>query len=203
MTPILQTPTHTFYLRPAAPPDTPALNTMISLSVRTLHTPFYSAAVIDSAMKYVYGVDSLLISDGTYFLISATPLQSPNQNEEEIVAAGSYSFRSTLYGGDQFSARDPTELDPGKDAARLRAMFVHPSFTGLGLAGVMLRRCEGEVRGRGFRRLEFGATYAGVGFYERAGYGRLEEEGVGGKGRCDKVMEDGRVLELVKMGRTF
>lgn len=52
--------------------------------------------------------------------------------------------------------------------------------------------------------MEFGATYAGVAFYEKEGYKRVEEDiGKGGVGRIDKVMGDGRVLELVRMGRVL
>ncbi|CZR57614.1 uncharacterized protein PAC_07503 [Phialocephala subalpina] len=195
-------PKYDYRLRSATPADIPALNDMISLSVRTLHKPFYSDDIIDSAMKYVYGADTQLISDETYFLIEAFPSQSSDL-ESAMVAAGGWSFRSTLYGGDQFSDRDPAPLNPEIDAAKLRAMFVHPSFTRQGLANLMLAKCEGEAKKKGFKRLEFGATYAGIPFYEKAGYVRLKEVGEGGEGRCDKVMKDGRRLELAKMGKSF
>lgn len=195
-------PKYDFRLRAATSADIAALNNMISLSVRTLHKPFYSDDVIDSAMKYVYGADTQLISDETYFLIEAFLSPSPDQ-ERTMVAAGGWSFRSTLYGGDQFSDRNPVPLNPDIDAARLRAMFVHPSFTRLGLANLMLAKCEEEAKKKGFKKFEFGATYAGIPFYEKNGYVRLKELGVGGEGRCDKVMEDGRTLELAKMGKNF
>ncbi|KAF8866301.1 hypothetical protein BDZ45DRAFT_337446 [Acephala macrosclerotiorum] len=195
-------PQYEFRLRPATPADIPALNNMISLSVRTLHRPFYSDDVIDSAMKYVYGADTQLVSDETYFLIEA--FSSPSSDHAPtMVAAGGWSFRSTLYGGDQFSDRNPAPLNPDIDAAKLRAMFVHPSFTRLGLANQMLSKCEEEAKKKGFKKLEFGATYPGIPFYEKNGYVKFKEVGVGGEGRCDKVMQDGRTLELAKMGKSF
>lgn len=69
----------------------------------------------------------------------------------------------------------------------------------------MVKHCEAQVKKNpGTWKMEFGATYAGVAFYEKEGYKRVEEDiGKGGVGRIDKVMGDGRVLELVRMGRVL
>jgi hypothetical protein len=209
-TPILTTGTHTFYFRPATIPDIPAINEMIAHSVRTLHSSLYSPEIIESAIKYVYSVsDEGLVRDGCFFVVEAFAISSSlsgkdivnelggkggDEGEGEIVTAGAWTFRSTLNGESRI-------LDPEREAARLKAMYVHPSFTRLGSGNLMLGFIEGEVKRRGYGRLEFGATFAGVKFYERAGYEVLKTEGNGGEGRCDKVMDDGGVLELILMGR--
>lgn len=51
-----------------------------------------------------------------------------------MVACGGWSFRSTLYGGDQFAARNDDDLlNPETDAAKIRALFVHPECVRMGI----------------------------------------------------------------------
>lgn len=56
------------------------------------------------------------------------------------------------------SSQSPSQPCPPKEAAKLKALFTHPSFVRLGLASIMLRKCEDEVRKAGYRWLEFSAT---------------------------------------------
>ena len=58
-------------LRPATPADVPALAALIRDSVRTLSRGFYTPAQIESAIRYVFGPDSQLIADQTYYLITS------------------------------------------------------------------------------------------------------------------------------------
>src|SRR3954462_14588167 len=97
-----------FKLRLATPGDVPALHELIHASVRGLQSHDYSPAQLDAALDTVYGVDSQLIADGTYFAVeSPTPADEPL-----IVGCGGWSKRKTLYGGDIWSRREDTLLDP-------------------------------------------------------------------------------------------
>jgi hypothetical protein len=62
----------TFSVRRATIDDIPRLGKVIEASVRGLQAEDYSAAQIDGALRSVYGVDSQLIVDGTYFVAEQT-----------------------------------------------------------------------------------------------------------------------------------
>jgi GNAT superfamily N-acetyltransferase len=162
--------------------DIPALQELIALSVRGLSGDFYTAVQIESAIKYIFGIDTQLIDDGTYYLV---------EDDSTIIACGGWSRRNTLYGGDQHKAKDDPMLDPLKDAARIRAFFVHPNYARKGIGTMMMNLCESAAQQNGFRSFELGATLPGVPLYERLGYITLE--------RIDASLPDGEVLGIVKM----
>ena len=58
-----------FLLRQAIPQDIPQLRELIEFSVRGLQANDYTPAQIDGALHSVYGVDTQLIADGTYFAV--------------------------------------------------------------------------------------------------------------------------------------
>ena len=60
-----------FLLRPATLEDIPRLREIIHASVRTLQAPDYTPAQLEGALHSVYGVDTQLIADGTYFAVEA------------------------------------------------------------------------------------------------------------------------------------
>src|SRR5580704_9131063 len=92
-------------LRQAVPADIPALRVLIDASVRGLQVTDYTPAQIEGALQTVYGVDSQLIADGTYFVVEA-------RSEPEIVGCGGWSKRNTLFGGDRWTGREDSPLDP-------------------------------------------------------------------------------------------
>jgi GNAT superfamily N-acetyltransferase len=151
-------------VRRATPGDIPQLGPLIDASVRGLQAGDYSAADIERALATVYGVDTQLIADGTYFVAEAS----------EIVGCGGWSKRATLFGGDQYAAREDSLLDPRKDAAKIRAFFVHPDWARRGIGTKILDACEAAARDAGFTRFEMGATLTGVPFYEARGYTAIE-----------------------------
>ena len=57
------------HIRKAIAADVPRLREMIEASVRGLQAEDYSPAQIEGALQSVYGVDSQLIADGTYFVV--------------------------------------------------------------------------------------------------------------------------------------
>jgi GNAT superfamily N-acetyltransferase len=175
-------------LRKAVAADVPRLSEVIEASVRRLQAEDYSPAQLESALKSVYGVDSQLIADGTYF---AAELGTANGNE--IVACGGWSKRKTLYGGDQYAGREDSLLDPARDAAKIRAFFVHPEWARRGIGSLMLEACENAAIAAGFTRLEMGATLSGVAFYRAKGYTGMENQAV--------PLGNGETLPIVKMAK--
>jgi N-acetylglutamate synthase-like GNAT family acetyltransferase len=177
--------TEKIQIRRATAADVPRLRELIEASVRGLQADDYSPAQIEGALQSVYGVDSQLIADGTYFVVES---QSP-----EIIACGGWSKRKTLYGGDQFAGREDSMLDPAHDPAKIRAFFVHPKWVRRGIGGMILDACENAAREAGFTRLEMGATLSGVAFYRAKGYEAIENQEV--------PLGDGQSLPIVRMAK--
>ena len=171
-------------IRKAIPEDVPRLREVIEASVRGLQANDYSQSQLEGALKSVYGVDSQLISDGTYFAVEV---------DDQIVACGGWSKRKTLYGGDQYAGREDSLLDPARDAAKIRAFFVHPDYARRGIGSLILEACETAAIAAGFRRLEMGATLSGVAFYRAKGYVAVEDQNV--------PLENGEVLPIVRMSK--
>jgi GNAT superfamily N-acetyltransferase len=174
-----------FTIRLANQADIPELAALIDASVRGLQSGDYSPSQIDGALRAVYGVDSQLIADGTYFVVEC---------EDSKVGCGGWSRRKTLYGGDRFAAREDSLLDPRTEAARIRAFFVHPAWARRGIGGMILEACERAAREAGFTRLEMGATLTGIPFYRAKGY-REEEE-------LTVPLPDGETMIVVRMVKT-
>ncbi len=150
-----------FTIRSATRAERDAIQELIAISARELSRPHYSDEQIAAALAHVFGVDSALIADGTYFVAEANG---------KLVGCGGWSKRKTLFGGDQFASRDAGLLDPKTDAAKIRAFFVHPDHARRGIARAILDRCEAEAAGCGFVTLELMSTLPGVEFYHACGY---------------------------------
>jgi GNAT superfamily N-acetyltransferase len=167
------------HIRPAASTDIPVLRDLIEASVRGLQAKDYSPSQINSALATVFGVDTQLIADGTYFvaenLDATVPVVEGPPPNSSIVGCGGWSKRKTLYGGDQWSGREAALLDPQHDAAKIRAFFVHPEFARRGIGSMILEACENAAQAAGFTRFEMGATLAGVPLYKARGYVELED----------------------------
>jgi GNAT superfamily N-acetyltransferase len=179
-----------FAVRKAAAADVPRLREVIEASVRGLQARDYSPAQIEGALQSVYGVDSQLIADGTYLLAEAV---DSGATKRQIVACGGWSKRKTLYGGDQYAQREDSLLDPARDAAKIRAFFVHPDWARRGIGTLILEACENAARDAGFTRLEMGATLSGVAFYRAQGYAALEDLQV--------RLSNGEMLPILRMAK--
>ena len=104
-------------IRLAEERDVPELARLIELSVRGLQKGDYSRAQLERALAVVYGVDTHLIADGTYFV--AEDRDANVLEGTVIVGCGGWSRRRTLYGGDQFVGREDSLLDPATEAAKI------------------------------------------------------------------------------------
>src|SRR5258708_11298689 len=144
------------HLRRAVPEDVPALRELIDKSVRGLQTQDYTPAQIEGALQTVFGVDSQLIADGTYIVAEAERNAIPRAEAARkpsgliIVGCGGWSKRKTLYGSDRWTGREDALLDPQRDAAKIRAFFIHPDWAGRGGGRMVLEACEEEARSPGF-----------------------------------------------------
>ena len=152
----------TITLRLATSQDIPALQNLINQSVRALSLEYYSPAQIESALANVFGVDTQLIADQTYFVAEAG---------NRIVGGGGWSKRNTLFGGDQAkSIETDSLLKPGEQPARLRAFYVHPEWSRRGIGRLITKACETAARNAGFTSVELIATLPGQPLYEANGY---------------------------------
>jgi GNAT superfamily N-acetyltransferase len=169
-------------LRLAEMEDVPVLTGLIAASVRVLQAGDYTDAQREGALTSVFGVDTQLIADGTYFVaeIGGT-----------IVACGGWSKRKTLFGADHCAGREDSLLDPRKDAAKIRAFFVHPEWARRGIGTRVLEACEAAATAEGFKRFEMGATLTGVALYEVRGYREVEKIAV--------PLGNGESLPIVRM----
>ena len=158
-------------IRPATMNDIPILREVIEASVRGLQAEDYSPAQIEGALQSVYGVDSQLISDGTYLVAEAVESHHGKlQNKSTIIGCGGWSKRKTLFGGDQYATRDATYLDPETEPAKIRAFFIHPEHARKGIARAILAACEAEAKAAGFKSLELMSTLPGIKLYRACGY---------------------------------
>lgn len=171
-----------FTLRLATATDAARLTSLIDASVRGLQTSDYTSEQIDGALRTVYGVDSRLIEDGTYFVV---------ESGSEIVGCGGWSKRKTLFGGDQYARRQDDQLDPRVDAAKIRAFFVHPDWARRGIGTMILDACERAATEAGFTMLEMGATLTGVPMYGARGYAAVE--------RVEVPVGPGVTMTIVRM----
>jgi GNAT superfamily N-acetyltransferase len=174
-------------MRLAKPADVPALKQLIALSVRGLSAGYYTPVQIESALRFIFGPDTQLIADGTYFVVE--------DNSAGLVASGGWSKRRTLYGGDQRKPEADPLLDPETDAARIRAFFVHPAWSRRGLARRLFERCAAEAARAGFERLELMATLPGEPLYCALGFREIE--------RVEDELPDGVMLPVVRMTRNL
>jgi GNAT superfamily N-acetyltransferase len=150
-----------YSIRPARLDECSKLQPLIAESARALCAEDYSPEQIEGALGGVFGVDTELVRDGTYFVV---------ESDGEIVACGGWSRRATLFGGDAHASRDSTLLDPATQAAKIRAFFVNPNHARSGLGRMLLDACATAARSHGFRKLELMATLTGKKLYEKVGF---------------------------------
>jgi len=152
-------------VRLATAGDLPAIAALIPVSARELSRGFYTEAQTEAAIRHVFGPDTRLIHDGTYFVAEEAGV---------LAGCGGWSRRKTLFGGDQMKPAEDPLLDARTDAARIRAFFVHPDFARRGVGRAILEACLEAAREAGFGRVELASTLPGVPFYRAFGFEQRE-----------------------------
>ncbi|HEX2122382.1 MAG TPA: GNAT family N-acetyltransferase, partial [Thermoanaerobaculia bacterium] len=169
-------------IRLATPDDLPAIEEVMRASMAAIGARYYDAQQTASAVTHIAVADRQLIDDGTYFVVT---------EGDRVVACGGWSPRKKLFTGTTAEAAAEGMLDPATDAARVRAMFVHPDYARRGLGRMILDASEQAARRAGFTRFELMATLPGVPLYEACGYEVVE--------RVTNELPDGTMLETVRM----
>ncbi|HTH49398.1 MAG TPA: GNAT family N-acetyltransferase, partial [Candidatus Limnocylindria bacterium] len=144
----------------------------------------YSPAQIESAVRHVFGPDTQLIADSTYFVVTTG---------ERLAACGGWSRRRSLYGGDQMKAGEDSLLDPATEPARIRAFFVAPEFARQGLGTQLLEASLTAARAAGFQTAELVATLPGERLYAAHGFETIEP--------VMQALPDGLEILFVRMRR--
>jgi GNAT superfamily N-acetyltransferase len=194
------------HIRHAIAADIPALRALIDASVRQLQAGDYTPAQIEGALQTVFGVDSQLIADQTYFVAEAeaeAEAQAEAVAEDEsspsakfhplAVGCGGWSKRKTLYGSDHWTGREDALLDPRQDAAKIRAFFIHPQWARRGIGTLILETCEQAAKSAGFQSFEMGATLTGLKLFRARGYAAQENLQV--------PLPNGELLPVVRMSK--
>jgi len=86
-------------------------------------------------------------------------------------------------------------LDPTRDAAWMRAFFVHPGWARRGIGRRLLRMAEEGARDAGFRRVELLATHTGAPLNLSCGYRVLAE--------ASSRLSGGALIAGYRMGEEF
>ena len=173
-----------FVVRAARRDDVPAIEQLIEHSVRELSTGWYEPAQIESALEHMFGVDTQLVDDGTYYVVLHGGV---------LTAAGGWSKRRTLFGGDRWKHDADDLLDPAHEPARIRAFFVHPEWSRRGLGRLLFQTARDAALAARFRRMALMATLPGEPLYRALGF--LPEE------RIELELPDGVRVPLVRMSR--
>jgi len=153
------------HLRPATPADLGAIGRLIEASARGLSAGYYTPEQVDSLLRFVFGTDTQLIRDGTYYVV---------EGGGDLVAAGGWSRRRTLFGGDQMKDREDPLLDPAQEPARIRAFFVHPGAARQGHGRRLYDECAKAAVAGGFRSFTLVATLPGEPLYRALGFEVIE-----------------------------
>ncbi len=141
---------------------------------------------MEAALGPLFGVDGLLIADGTYFVV---------EHSGEVVGCGGWSRRRAVFGGDKARTGEDGILDPKCDAARIRAFFVRPDYARRGIGRAILSACEAALLAAGFREAVLVATIAGEPLYSSFGYEVAE--------RYEVPLPGGLTLPVIRMTKSF
>jgi GNAT superfamily N-acetyltransferase len=152
-------------LRPAQPEDIPRMEALIRRSGIELSRGFYTPEQAAAVTQHVFGVDTQLVEDQTYFVI---------ERDGELLACGGWSKRATLFGADRTKQGADPLLDPATEPARIRAFFVDPAVPRQGLGRRLMDHCEAEAARAGFTVMELAATMPGVPLYRACGFEVVE-----------------------------
>lgn len=172
-----------FEIRSASTDDVAAIAAVMRESVQAFGRDVYTPRQIESALQYICRPDEQLIVDGTYFVAVG--------DDGAIIGCGGWSRRRKVYSGSASSGNEDELLDPASEPARIRSMFVMPSFGRRGIGRAILQHSEQRAAAEGFRYLQLVAMRSAGTLYESCGYTAIADAPV--------VLEDGVVLECTLM----
>jgi GNAT superfamily N-acetyltransferase len=107
-----------------------------------------------------------------------------------ILGSGGWSRHRSLHSGEP-ALENEALLNPLFDAAKIRAMFVHPQFSRQGIGRALLTFAETAARQAGFKQLELMATLTGEPLY--ANFGFVVQK------RYEEILPDGTPFAVALM----
>ncbi len=167
-------------IRTAEPADTAALQALYDRSMRELGGNDYTAAQIESCLRYIVTVDPNLIADRSYFVAEIAGT---------LVGCGGWTRRAP---GFRTSA-DKAAAGSDDTAALMRAIFVHPDWARRGIASRIMAFLEACAREAGSRQAALIATVTGEPLYQALGYTVRE--------RFDIDLPDGTAVAAIRMDK--
>lgn len=173
-------------IRRAEPNDIPALAELVDASIREQGGGRYTQRQVVSILLFMAQIDPRLITDGTYFVAEAGG---------RVVGGAGWTRRRLPYGVVRHEHAAAAELwhATNKHAAQIRAVYVHPRWTRLGIGRRLLSMCERAARHAGSGELALLASLGGVPFYRACGY---REDGY-----FDFVLPDATIVPGVPMSK--
>ncbi len=163
------------------------IEALMKSSMKALGVGHYSTNQINSCCQFVCVPDQQLIEDETFFVVLT--------KTGAIVGCGGWSFRDKLYAGPSETPRKAEKLNPLTDPARIRAMFVDPTYGGKGIGSLILNHSEKAAKAKGFTKGALGATLSGLSFYKAKGWNKVSEE--------EAILPDGTSIQVVQMEKRF
>jgi len=154
-------------LRLANLSDLASIEALMKRSIQILGIGHYSPEQIDACSQFVCVPDKQLVQDKTYYVVEENGI---------LIGCGGWSFRDKLYAGPTDTPQKNTLLDPAKDSARIRAMFIDPPYSGKGIGSQILAASEQAARSHGFLQGALGATVSGIAFYRAKGWKEMLDE---------------------------
>ena len=103
-----------YIIRKATLADRSNIQALIEISARGLSQGDYSDEQIEAAIEGIFGVDTDLIRDGTYFVADSSGV---------LVGCGGWSKRRNLFGGDRYQNREVGLLDPSTESRKDSGLF--------------------------------------------------------------------------------
>jgi N-acetylglutamate synthase-like GNAT family acetyltransferase len=177
-----------FTYRKAELTDTENLEKLIEKSAKSINSAYYSEKEINSALGNAWTVDQQLISDKTYWIVE--------DMDGTVIGCGGWSKRKLLFGKSTEPNTIENELIPGIDSARIRAFFVHPNYTRMGIGKELIEKCEKEAISKGFNSMEIVATLSGEKLYSSKGYISIKTYEIDlGNGITNKVVSMNKHLK--------
>ena len=144
--------------------DVGALEILIERSTRVLLVPFLTPEQLAASFD-VMTLDMQLIDDGAYFVAEEGGV---------AVGCGGWTRRRRFVTTQRRPDRDSELLAPGREPARVRAMYTDPNHARRGIGRLILETCENAAREAGFTEVELLATLAGEPLYLAIGWRETE-----------------------------
>jgi putative acetyltransferase len=141
-------------VREAGPADRSRIRECHVAAIRTLGPQAYDDRQVAAWADKEDPVEAYPVEDGGHYLVVAELSDAIESNGAEVVGYGHLV---------------PTERE-------VRAVYVHPDATGLGVGTALLDALESRARDLRIDALELCASLNAVGFYEQAGYERAGRE---------------------------